>query len=327
MFSRNLESCSVGLQLNEKCHLLSYTRTVGFKKFDSLTVEQMEVLSMRAGIDQSPDLVLCHHHEQTMLQQYSTLQRSCCDPFLKHKKAAKGSLIEITLEASKEYRMYNMVLIPGKKLCPTCRRVVSKRMKSYKETELAAAAPLDDTYNSDSEQDFKAEFQREQVRENLDSSLESMDISPMKLHAVPSHSKFAYGKRKIVQVQSKLKQQSETIQKHVAEVLNVMPESIKPTERTKPSDYVELKKKANDLDILASLMKEKLKVFNRKKKIQILTMAPRSWSILQTANEFDVSEYMVRQARKIAAEKGIFELPDQKLDKDRNQIIDLMVCD
>ena len=208
----------------------------------------MEVLSMRAGIDQSPDLVLCHHHEQTMLQQHSTLQRSCCDPFPKHKKAAKGSLRDVTLEASKEYRMYNMVLIPGKKLCPTCRGEFSKRMKDHEETELAAAAPLNGTHNSDSEQDFEAEFQREKVRENLDSSLESMDSSPMKLHAVPSHSKIACGKRKIEQVQSKLKHQSETIQKHVAEVINVMPESIKPTERTIPSDYAELKKKANDLD-------------------------------------------------------------------------------
>eukprot|EP00112_Aurelia_sp_Birch-Aquarium-sp1_P018720 Seg4505.3 transcript_id=Seg4505.3/GoldUCD/mRNA.D3Y31 product="hypothetical protein" protein_id=Seg4505.3/GoldUCD/D3Y31 len=154
-----------------------------------------------------------------------------------------------------------------------------------------------------------------------------MDISPMKLHAVPSHSKIVYGKRKIEQVQSKLKKQGETIQKNVAEVINVMPESIKPMQSAVPSDYAELKKKANDFDILVSLMKEKLKISNRQKKIQILTMAPHSWSIQHTANEFQVSEYMVRQERKIAAEKGVFEMPDQKKGKNLSKNIRRRVVD
>eukprot|EP00112_Aurelia_sp_Birch-Aquarium-sp1_P005641 Seg1642.8 transcript_id=Seg1642.8/GoldUCD/mRNA.D3Y31 product="hypothetical protein" protein_id=Seg1642.8/GoldUCD/D3Y31 len=154
--------------------------------------------------------------------------------------------------------MYNVIVIPGKKLCPTCRGEVLKRMKNADDEEIESAA-ADDTYNSDSEQCFEADFQREKVRENVDSSLERMDISPMKLHAVPSHSKIAYGKKKIEQVQSKLKEQGETIQKHVAEVINVMPESIKPMQSAVPSDYAELKKKANDFNILVSLMKEKIK--------------------------------------------------------------------
>ena len=67
--------------------------------------------------------------------------------------------------------------------------------------------------------------------------------------------------------------------------------------------------------MLVQLMKEKLKVSNRRRKIQILTMSPRSWSIQKTKEEFQVSEYIVRQARKSASEKGILELPDQKRGK------------
>ena len=38
----------------------------------------------------------------------------------------------------------------------------------------------------------------------------------MKLHAVASHSKVSYGKRKLKQVQAKLKEQEESLQKKVA---------------------------------------------------------------------------------------------------------------
>ena len=63
----------------------------------------MELLSMRAGIDQSPEMMLCHHHERTVLQEYASLQGSCFNPFLRHEEAAKRLRREITLDASKYY--------------------------------------------------------------------------------------------------------------------------------------------------------------------------------------------------------------------------------
>ena len=40
-----------------------------------------------------------------------------------------------------------------------------------------------------------------------------------------------------------------------------------------------MSQKANDLDNLVELMKEKLKVSNKGEKIQILTLTPESWSL------------------------------------------------
>ena len=40
----------------------------------------------------------------------------------------------------------------------------------------------------------------------------------------------------------------------------------------------DMNQKANDLDKLVELMKEKLKVSNKREKIQILTLTPESWS-------------------------------------------------
>ena len=62
------------------------------------------------------------------------------------------------------------------------------------------------------------------------------------------------------------------------------------------------------------LLKEKTtdKTTPTREKIQILTMAPLDWSRKEVANFFEVSEYSVREARKLAAEKGILALPDSK---------------
>ena len=45
----------------------------------------------------------------------------------------------------------------------------------------------------------------------------------------------------------------------------------------------DMNQKANDLDKLVELMKEKLKVSNEREKIQILTLTPESWSLQKTA--------------------------------------------
>ena len=167
----------------------------------------------------------------------------------------------------------------------------------------------------ESDAELECDLSRELARESLDSSLVDMDVSPMKLHAVASHSKVSYGKRKLKQVQAKLKEQEASLQKKVAEVIDVMPEDVDVKDKDQHQNIKVIQQKAEDLDVLVQLMKDKLNVSNRQRKIQILTIAPRSWSIQKTKEEFQVSEYLVRQARKLALEKGILELPDQKRGK------------
>ena len=72
------------------------------------------------------------------------------------------------------------------------------------------------------------------------------------------------------------------------------------------------KKKANDLDQLTTLMKEKLKVEPLKRKIQILTLTPESWSRKYASEYFEVSEHLIRHARKLKSENGILAIPDKK---------------
>ena len=47
-------------------------------------------------------------------------------------------------------------------------------------------------------------------------------------------------------------------------------------------------------------------------KVKILTLAPESWSTSKTCNEFDVSKYLVKKARKLKNSKGILVEPEKK---------------
>ena len=76
-------------------------------------------------------------------------------------------------------------------------------------------------------------------------------------------------------------------------------------------------RKAKDLDKLLYLIKEKLndRELKKSRKIQILTMVPESWSIKKVVSFFNVSDHMIRAARKLTKEKGILELPAAKKGK------------
>ena len=61
----------------------------------------------------------------------------------------------------------------------------------------------------------------------------------------------------------------------------------------------ETEQKASELDRLHNLMKQKLTTATYSEKIQILTLAPDSWSHRYCAEYFNVSEHLVRTARNL----------------------------
>ena len=59
---------------------------------------------------------------------------------------------------------------------------------------------------------------------------------------------------------------------------------------------LDLKSIAADLDHLVKEMKNKLQTANRRQKLQILTLTPKSWSLRHAAKEFNVSRGTMRKA-------------------------------
>ena len=62
-------------------------------------------------------------------------------------------------------------------------------------------------------------------------------------------------------------------------------------------------------------MKDKMNVLTKSEQIQILTLAPPSWSISKKQKELNVSEYTVKKARSVCSTKCILGLPERKCGK------------
>ena len=225
-----------------------------------------------------------------------------------------GGLKEIKLSNAKDLVTRGFDVVPGQKLCPSC----TIRMNETKNDPIHAAEP-DEAF----EEDFDKEVSCSSGKDSLDATLHELDVSPLKLHAVPKHSVVSHGKRKINQAH-------ESLLKKVATVLDVDEEDLAPDD-TEDAKTTEIKLKVQDLDHLIYLMKEKLKVANRRQRIQILTLTPNSWTLRKAAQEFKVSKATIQKARLLKKEKGIIAMPDEIRGKTlKKEIIDLVLsfyCD
>ena len=184
---------------------------------------------MRTGISNSPEHEICLHHEQAVLARYSQYQRNCCNPFGKHQKPIKGSLQEVSLNIAEDFNSINISVTPGKKICPTCcKELTTKLQAASNKKDQQFVDESDPHVGNESDGETVSSGSNEEIilRHDLDTSLEEMDLSPMKLHGVASHSKVTLGKRKLQQFHDKLKNQETTLQKRVARVIDVMPEDL-----------------------------------------------------------------------------------------------------
>ncbi|CAB4017020.1 Hypothetical predicted protein, partial [Paramuricea clavata] len=106
------------------------------------------------------------------------------------KKTVKGSLREVSIDTAEEFNSINIVIIPGKKICPSCRKELSKKIQeSNEENQQIADISDSETGNESDTETMSLGSHEEMLRHNLDASLEVMDLSPIKLHGVASHSK------------------------------------------------------------------------------------------------------------------------------------------
>ena len=85
--------CFVGLYINSECNKLTNSRIVGVKYLESFEKDELELFFWRSGlIILNINATICHHHEQTVLRRFSSMLKTCFEPFKAHKKAVKGFL-------------------------------------------------------------------------------------------------------------------------------------------------------------------------------------------------------------------------------------------
>ena len=72
------------------------------------------------------------------------------------------------------------------------------------------------------------------------------------------------------------------------------------------------KEECTDIARLINAMPENIDISTKQEQVQIFTITPESWLIKRTCQEFEVSEHLVRKARKLRYEKGLLAKPDAK---------------
>ena len=122
-----------------------------------------------------------------------------------------GSLCEVTFDLYNASQSSNINIVPGQKLCPMYRNKLSVREQSEA-----------DSRNSDGNDEInyiEETHSIEQDWQDISESFQSVDISPLKVHAQPFSGRVNLGKRKLNTAIS-------TIQEKVARALNVTPEEL-----------------------------------------------------------------------------------------------------
>ena len=66
--------------------------------------------------------------------------------------------------------------------------------------------------------------------------------------------------------------------------------------------------KTDNCEKLMKLVKEKVFVSDGDQAIQMLTLVPDDWTIPKTADYFEVTQYTVKQARRLKQEKVFYQL-------------------
>ena len=133
-------------------------------------------------------------------------------------------------------------VIPGEKICPSCKI----KLTSFKD-DGPGEPPCSRIYE-DEDNELTA---NKLLKENLNYFLTSMNISPLKMHAVTSHSRVPFCKKKLLQVQ-------QTIKMRIAKTLNIDLVQLSQKDSLDKLSK-EVQHKANDMDILIGKIKEKIK--------------------------------------------------------------------
>jgi hypothetical protein len=280
--------CSIGnlLGSTEDCHKTTYSRKVGKNKLAALSADDVELILRRSGLKAENDGDICFHHEMIYLRKYEFLQKACCDPFEIHPTTVrKKSLRNIDIaKANKINKLVMKDIKPGQKLCPKCSSHLGSINDSCIEDD-EEYKPEDEEYKPEDEEYDPEDEERLQ---NLAATFTSLGVTPVKTKFAQKD-RAVYAKRKAQEVQT-------AISDEVARRLNV--------------DVNELQtcQKCTDLDAIIEGIKEKCSTSNMETTLKLITLAPPSWTIEKTANEFGVSKYMVNKARKLKKAKGI--LPD-----------------
>ena len=154
--------------------------------------------------------------------------------------------------------------------------------------------------------DLEQTFVLSEQRSYLNNTLEEMNISPVKAHSVHQHLCRIVSEEKYIKPKS------------CVDTFAIKEDNLSYDKScVRDENALILEQKADDLDRLMSLVKQKTSPSKRDEKIQLLTLGPESWTITQAVTKLPcVKYYMTQQSWKLLKEKELLAIPDSKRGKE-----------
>lgn len=206
----------------------------------------------------------------------------CCNPFDKDKhKACKHNLRPVTEWMCS---MYDNIK-KGMKICDSCRKQINKERNELMDNE-------DETINVGGSMPGPSNQDEEFVE--LDVSLEYLNKSLSTLGESPIA-------KKRLHTQSYCEQKVDKIKQCLVKKVLTQVETDNEKDLSSESEIItQLKEKFNEENLSLD------------KKIQILTVLPKSWTCKKIEDEFGVSNRMARKVKALVKENGILATPNSK---------------
>ena len=271
--------CSIAAHTGIPCNPASST------ELSQLSDDQRVLVLSRSKVDAT---VLCDIHLKQYVTMYVFKQKFCCDPWLRHtgrKGKQSHGLRVITTALAEQYS--NLDLIPGQKLCTQCR----KHLSNWFAPVVCDAEPCHDNEPPNDDDDF--EMSTSAAVQQLNTSLTALGESPIVKKRLSSKN---YANEKLQKV-------GNTIRKR----LRVNDDTDDHTDNS-----------SDDLTNIIDRLKAKFIDSGRSEQIQILTLAPSTWTVRRVMAEFGATFHMARTAKQISASEGIMATPNPKPGKALN---------
>ena len=284
--------CCFGCYLKENCHRNFKPENTSFLNLPEQNLKWRAGLINETG---SAISTICKYHTYKFGDGFKKQFTKCCNLFGNHVNKVKGGHL-VTYEIAYQLKSKGVHVVPGWQLCRSCYEKVTKA----EDNDSCGTECSDDNGMLQ----IETEVEKYAEKEQLNNSLVSLGISPLKTHSLPKSTRASAARTKLGHCFDRVKDMT-------ASAYDISKSDLSDSESEIESSVLQ---KARDMDRLLYHMKEKLSdsTLKMSRKIQILTIALESWSRTEVASFFNVSEYMVREARKVAKSKGIFESPDPK---------------
>ena len=162
--------------------MLEFCQTTGTVKLTDLEEDIQEILLWRAGLlGHEGELTICFRHQQLFGNVFERRAKYCCGVLGSHQRRVQSKK-QISLLMVKELKAKGYSVIPGHSLCRQCVKKYDNIMKGDQNES--------DVEQNESDNDYSCEM----PRKKLNTSLDTMGISPVHLHGVAQHSRASTAK-------------------------------------------------------------------------------------------------------------------------------------